>query len=72
MRRFSPELQLKDSAEILDPVRMFHDSYSLSSLFWAVQITGEGIVEGLRAVRPGMTEAQVMEIMDFVYRYRAA
>jgi len=25
-----------------------------------------------RAVRPGMTETQVMEIMDFVYRYRAA
>ena len=71
-RRFSPELQLRDSAEILDPVRMFHDSYSLSSLRRAVQITGEGIVEGLRAVRPGMTEAQVMEIMDFVYRYRGA
>ena len=72
LRRFSPELQLKDSAEILDPIRMFHDSYSLSSLRRAVQITGEGIVEGLRAVRPGMTEAQVMEIMDFVYRYRGA
>jgi Xaa-Pro aminopeptidase len=72
LKRFSPELEIRDSADVLDPIRMFHDAYSLASLRRAVAITHEGLVEGLRAVEPGMTEKQVMEIMDFVYRYRGA
>lgn len=70
--RFSPEMELRDSADILDRVRMLHDAYALASLRRAVQITGEGVVEALRAVRPGMAEQEVMELMDFVYRYRGA
>jgi len=72
LKRFSPEVELKDSADLLDRARMLQDAYSLASLRRAVRITGEGTVEGLRSVRPGMTESQVMEIMDFVYRYRGA
>ncbi len=72
LRRFSPELELRDSADILDPVRMLHDRYSLASLRRAVDITGEGIIEGFRAVEPGRSEREIMEVMDFVYRYRGA
>jgi Xaa-Pro aminopeptidase len=72
LQRFSPELDLRDAADVLDPVRMLHDAYSLASIRRAVQITGEGVVEGLRAVRSGITETQLMEVMDFVYRYRGA
>ena len=72
MQRFSPELVVKDSADILDNVRMLHDAYGLACLRRAVQITREGLVEGLRAARPGMTEKQGMETIDFVYRYRGA
>jgi Xaa-Pro aminopeptidase len=71
-RRFSPEMELRDGADVLDRVRMLQDAYALASLRRAVAITGEGIVEAFRAVRPGMTELEVMEIMDFVYRYRGA
>lgn len=72
IKRFSPEVELRDSADVLDVVRMFHDAYSLASLRRAVDITAEGIIEALSAVRPGLTEAEVMEMMDFVYRYRGA
>ena len=72
LQRFSPELVVRDSADVLDSVRMLHDAYSLASIRRAVQITGEGVVEGLRAVRAGVTETQLMEVMDFVYRYRGA
>jgi Xaa-Pro aminopeptidase len=72
LQRFSPELDVRDSADVLDPIRMLHDAYSLASIRRAVQITGEGVVEGLRAVRAGVTEMQLMEVMDFVYRYRGA
>jgi Xaa-Pro aminopeptidase len=71
-RRFSPEMDLRDSADVLDPIRMYQDALALASLRRAVAITGEGIVEAFRAARPGMTETEVMQVMDFVYRYRGA
>jgi Xaa-Pro aminopeptidase len=72
LQRFSPELEVRDSADILDRIRMRHDSWSLANLRRAVDITGDGIVEALRAARAGMSETEVMEIMDFVYRYHGA
>ena len=70
--RFSPEMELLDAADLLDPVRMLHDGYGLANLRRAVDITGEGIIEALSGAEVGMTEREVMEAMDFVYRYRGA
>jgi Xaa-Pro aminopeptidase len=72
IQRFSPEIKVRDSADILDVVRMYHDSWSLVNLRRAIDITAEGVVEALRVARAGLTEKQVMEAMDFVYRYRGA
>ena len=71
-RRFSPEMELRDAADIIDPVRMLHDSWALACLRRAVEITAEGTMEGLRAAATGMTESEVMETVDYVYRYRGA
>lgn len=71
-RRFSPDMELRDAADVLDRVRMLQDAFALASLRRAVEITGEGIVEGFRAAQPGLTELEVMEMIDFVYRYRGA
>ena len=72
LKRFSPKITIRDSADILDPIRMLHDAYSLASLRRAAQITMEGTIEGLTAARAGMSESEMMEIIDFVYRYRGA
>jgi Xaa-Pro aminopeptidase len=71
-RRFSPEMELRDAADILDQVRMLQDAWGLACLRRAVEITTEGTIEGLRAAAPGMTESEVMETVDYVYRYRGA
>jgi Xaa-Pro aminopeptidase len=71
-RRFSPEMDLRDSADLLDPIRMYHDGLALASIRRAVEITGEGIMESFRAAKPGMSVDQLMQIQDFVYRYRGA
>jgi Xaa-Pro aminopeptidase len=71
-RRFSPEMELRDAADVLDQVRMLQDAWALACLRLAVEITAEGTVEALRAAAPGMTESEVMETADFVYRYRGA
>ena len=51
---------------------MLHDSWSIANLVRAVQITGTGITEAFKAARPGMSETQVMQAMDFVYRFHGA
>ena len=72
IRRFSPEMRLRDSAELLDQVRQLQDSFSIANLRRAVAIVNEGVRHGFRATRPGMSEKRVMEVIDFVYRYRGA
>ena len=69
IRRFSPEMRLRDSADILDQVRQLQDSWSIANLRRSVAIVNEGVRHGFRGTRPGMTEKQVMETIDFVYRY---
>jgi len=71
-RRFSPEMELRDAADVIDQVRMLQDAWALACLRRAVEITAEGVLEGLRAATPGMTESEVMETVDYVYRYRGA
>ncbi len=74
MQRYSPLLQLRDSATVLDPVRALHDAYDLACLRRTVQITAEGIREGLRLMTnpSGMTKLQLMQTIDYVYRYHGA
>ena len=72
IKRFSPEIDARDSADILDQVRQLQDSWSIANLRRAVEITNDGISIALQAARPGMSEKQVMEVMDFVYRYHGA
>ena len=72
IRRFSPEMRLRDSADILDQVRQLQDSWSIANLRRSVAIVNEGLRRGFRATRPGMSEKQVMQIIDFVYRFRGA
>ena len=72
LKRYSPALEFRDSADVLDPIRMLHDAYDLACIRRAVQITGDGLIEGMRMAKPGVTETQVMETMDYVYRYRGA
>ncbi len=71
-RRFSPEMELRDAADVLDQVRMLQDAWALACLRRAVEITTEGVLEGLRAAAPGVTESEMMETVDYVYRYRGA
>ena len=56
-RRFSPEMELRDAADLLDPIRQLHDAWGLANLKRAVEITGEGVVEGRGPAGAGVTEA---------------
>lgn len=72
LREASPEIELRDAGDVIDRLRMIHDAYSIAALRRAVDITGHGLMEAMRTVRPGMTTRQLGEVMDFVYRYNGA
>lgn len=72
LRDASPEIDLRDGSEVLDYERMIHDAYGITQLRRAIQITGLGLMEGMRVARPGLTTKEVMEVIDFVYRYNGA
>jgi len=68
LKSASPEIDVRDAGELLDRARMVHDEYEIEQLRQAVRVTGQGLMEGMKAARPGVTTKQVGEIMDFVYR----
>jgi len=67
---FSPKYEIKDASDLLDRLRMYHDEYGLQQLRKAVQITGEAIVECMKSVEPGMSEAQLRSTFRFVCDFR--
>ena len=68
LRQASPEIQVRDLGNTLDRMRMIQDNFGLTQLRHAVTITGKGLMEGMKLVRPGLTTAQVMETTDYIYR----
>ncbi len=72
LREASPEIEVRDAGDVIDRQRMIHDAFSLAAIRRAVEITGHGIKEAMRATRPGMTTREIGEITDFVYRVNGA
>lgn len=72
LRHSTPELDLRDAGDLLDPMRMVLDDFALANLKRAIEITGKGLMEGMKVVRPGLTTRQVMETVDYIYRLHGA
>jgi len=72
LRAATSELELRDAGDLLDPMRMVLDDFALKNVRRAIEITGQGLMEGMKAARPGLTTRQVMETVDYVYRLHGA
>jgi Xaa-Pro aminopeptidase len=72
LRAATSELDLRDAGDLLDPMRMVLDDFAMKNLMRAIEITGEGLIEGMKVARPGLTTRQVMETVDYVYRLHGA
>lgn len=72
LQRATSEIDLRDAGDLIDPMRMILDDFALKNLRRAIEITGTGLMEGMKAVRPGLTTKQVMETVDYVYRLHGA
>jgi Xaa-Pro aminopeptidase len=72
MRAATSELELRDAGDLLDPLRMILDDFAMRNLRRAIEITGRGLMEGMKAAKPGLTTLQVMQTVDYVYRLHGA
>lgn len=72
LREATSELDLRDAGDLLDPLRMVLDDFALKNIRRAIEITGMGLMEGMKVARPGLTTLQVMETVDYVYRLHGA
>jgi Xaa-Pro aminopeptidase len=72
LRQASPEIEMRDSGEILDRIRMIQDEYAMAQIRRAIEITGRGLTEAMKIAKPGMTTKQVMETADYIYRLNGA
>jgi len=66
------EIDVRDAGDLLDPMRMILDDFAMKNLMRAIEITGEGLMEGMKSVRPGLGTKEIMETVDFVYRLNGA
>lgn len=72
MRAATSELDVRDAGDLLDPMRMILDDFAMKNLRRAIEITGQGLMEGMKIARPGLTTKQVMHTVDYVYRLHGA
>ena len=72
LRAATPELDVRDAGDVLDPMRMVLDDFAMKNVMAAIEITGAGLMEGMKVAAAGLTTRQVMETVDYVYRLRGA
>lgn len=72
LRAATGELDIRDAGDLLDPMRMILDDFALRNLLRAIEITGQGLMEGMKVAKPGLTTLQVMHTVDYVYRLQGA
>ena len=72
LKKATSELVFRDAGDLLDPMRMVLDDFAMQNLRRAIEITGKGLQEGMKAARPGLSTLEVMQTVDYVYRYRGA
>ncbi|MDJ0699095.1 MAG: Xaa-Pro peptidase family protein [Woeseiaceae bacterium] len=72
MQAATSELIVRDAGDLLDPMRMIIDEFGMKNLKRAIEITGQGLIEGMKSTAPGLTTLQVMHTVDYVYRLNGA
>jgi Xaa-Pro aminopeptidase len=72
LKEATSELVFRDAGDLLDPMRMVLDDFAMKNLGRAIEITGKGLTEGMKAARPDLTTLEVMQTVDYIYRLHGA
>jgi Xaa-Pro aminopeptidase len=60
--------KLEDLTPVIERMRLIKDQHEIAALRTAAEISGKGMIEGMRAVRPGMNDRELAGLMEYVWK----
>ncbi len=63
-----PNATFRDLTPIVERMRLVKDRYEIDALRQAAQISGKGMVAGMRALRPGMNDRELAGVMEYHWK----
>lgn len=72
LARLAPGAVVKDAAPLIERMRLVKDNHEVERLREAARISALGLVEAMRAIRPGMNDLEVAGLMEYVWKREGA
>jgi len=63
-----PNVELRDVTPLIHQLRLVKDQHEIAALRRAAHISALGMLEGLRALRPGMNDLELAGLMEYVWK----
>lgn len=64
----APNAEFRDLSPVVEQMRLIKDQYEVSALRRAATISAKGMIEGMRALRPGMNDRELAGLMEYVWK----
>ncbi len=64
----APNAEFRDLSPVVEQMRLIKDRYEIAALRRAATISGLGMIEGMRALRPGMNDRELAGLMEYVWK----
>jgi Xaa-Pro aminopeptidase len=63
-----PAAEWKDLTPVVEHMRLFKDRHEIAAMRRAAEISGRGMIEGMRALRSGMNDRELAGLMEYVWK----
>lgn len=69
LRELAPtRVEWRDLTPAVERLRLIKDRHEIAALRRAAEISGKGMIEGMRALRPGMNDRELAGLMEYVWK----
>lgn len=63
-----PDAEVRDATPLMARLRVIKDRYEIAALRQAARIAGNGLIEAMRAARPGVNDREIAGLMEYVWK----
>ncbi len=63
-----PRREFHDVLPLVNRMRLVKDAHEIAALRRAAEVSGEGLVEAMRAARPGMNDREIAGLMEYTWK----
>ena len=66
--RLLPDARLVDARPVVERMRLVKDEHEIAALRQAAEISAAGLIEAMGAIRPGMNDLELAELMEYAWK----